>query len=143
MKTKLIFAAAALAMCLVACEKKEDARSFDANLVGTWQWKYTGMAWSPEYGDLTPEKTGKNEVLVFSQDAKWTYFENDSAVAYGSATVFQKKYSVDSEMHDYISFVDEKNDSTAEIIYRIENDSLRTITPYAVGVGEKVWAKLK
>ncbi len=143
MKTKLFFAAAALALCLGACEKKERTRDFDTNLVGLWQWQYTSMAWPPEYGDLTPDKTGKSEILIFSQDARWTYLENDSAVAYGSATTFQKRYSVDSEIHDYISFVDEKNDTTEEIIYRIENDSLCTITPYAVGVGKKVWAKLK
>lgn len=144
MKTKTIFAVAALALCLAACKKKDvSCETLDMHLVGTWQWQYTVVSRPIEYGHhITPEEAGKNETLSFSQDLKWTYLINGVMNGNGTMKVITKTSPVDLVDYDYIVFTDVKNDSVFELHYRIENDTLYTKDdPYTVGVGYKVWSR--
>lgn len=143
MKAKTIFAVAALALCLAACEKKDVSReTLDMHLVGTWQWQYTVVSRPMEYGPITPKEAGKNETLSFLQDLKWAYLVNDTMIGNGTAKVITKASPVDLVDYDYIVFTDVKNDSVFELHYRIENDTLYTKDdPYTVGIGYKVWSR--
>ena len=77
MRTKLIFAAAALAMCLVACEKKNQSANA---LLGKWTWRSQIVGCAPEYISIeTPETTGEKRELLFDE-MQWHYFVNDSLV---------------------------------------------------------------
>ena len=92
-----------LSLLLVISSCTKDRQSPPPNLIGNWEWKVT-YGVQPKY-DLTPQNTGIEKLLVFTDDFVWKRFENGLLVDSGTFSVGHGIYSNSFRTLNYDSIV--------------------------------------